>query len=179
MKNLIKDIFIFVGLLGIAFVVIYFVEGDKFKFNHLFNESNQETNTQKTLDKTDSVINLVDQKILEVKTLKQQREETIDSLRKKIDSKDFKSKKDLNNLKNQLEAIEKAKDSVSNSVILVHKAYAMKKPDTAYVVKYQYDTVYNTVYIHDTVSINYEKSSSMIKPKQRFKMFRDSSTLKK
>ncbi len=158
--KIIKDLFILLVLLGISIFVIYLIEGKRFKIDNLLTTP-EPTSTKSIYDKTDSVLVLVDKKIIEVDSIKKDNELTIDSLRSKIQNKDYKSKSELLNLKKQISSIEKTRDSISQSVVQVHRAYAVRKPDTVYVIIK--DTVYLTdmVFVHDTVQVETSKSKRL------------------
>lgn len=142
-----KDVLIFIFLMCFAFGVIILIEGDKFKFDYVINDPEFKVTH---VDKTDSVLKLVDEKILEVNNMKKTQETIIDSLKDKIAVKDEKSK--INKAE-----LEKLKDELSNAKLekptVLHKALA--KSDTVQIEVIKYDTVTvtvaNLVVVHDTV----------------------------
>lgn len=165
--RVLRDILLLMLLLGASIFIIYLIEGKKFKIENLLSTP-EPTSTKSIYDKTDSVLVLVDKKIVEVDSIKRDNESTIDSLKIKIQNKDYKSKSELLNLKKQISSIEKTRDSISQSVVQVHKAYAIRRPDTVYVVKHIIDTIYltNLVLVHDTLQLEPTSKLKRLKAKK-------------
>lgn len=164
--KLLRDISVFISLLIGAFLIIYLIEGKRFNFSHLIDTETQEVSTQKVIDRTDSVIDLVDKKIIEVHNIKEERDQIIDSLNNKIITKDLTSKNDLDILKRKINDVERIKNEIDQKPVFAYKVSSIRKTDTTYVFKY------DTSIIHDTVIVvNVIKDSIKVKSKYKKRKF--------
>jgi len=147
-----KDGLLLLILFAAITLVIYLIEGDRFKMSNIF-PGEKSTSIEEVSLKTDSVLDIADQKIQEVNDLRNSSITKIDSLQKRINQKNYTNKAELLLLKNQIQELNQL--NTRNVEKMEVRKMVVEK-----VMKF--DTIHMYVYIVDTIRTQYVKNDTNI-----------------